>query len=243
MKKIAVVTGGSRGIGRAIVIRLAQAGYQVVFTFIKDELAAKEVVSVTRTSGNLAMSIRVDLASAEDIGLLFSKVKQLGRLDLLVNNAGILEAQTNLLGLSLDRLRRVYTINVFAPILCSQLAVPFLRQSGGGIINISSIAAKTGSANEYIDYAGSKGAIDSITVGMAKELAADGIRVNAVRPGMINTQIHASGGESDRVSRLASSVPLGRGGEPSEVADVVEWLASDCASYCTGSIVDVSGGL
>lgn len=243
MKKIAVVTGGSRGIGRAIVIKLVRAGYQVIFTYIKDELAAKEVVSITNASGVMALPVKVDLASADDIGLLFSKVKELGRLDLLVNNAGILEAQTNLLGLSLDRLQRVYTVNVFAPILCSQLAVPFLKQSGGGIINISSIAAKTGSANEYIDYAGSKGAIDSITVGMAKELAADGIRVNAVRPGMINTQIHADGGEPDRVNRLASSIPLGRGGEPSEVAEVVEWLASNRASYCTGSIIDVSGGL
>ena len=196
-----------------------------------------------KTSEVMAVPVQVDLASADDIGLLFSKVKELGRLDLLVNNAGILEAQTNLLGLSLDRLQRVYTVNVFAPILCSQLAVPFLKQSGGGIINISSIAAKTGSANEYIDYAGSKGAIDSITVGMAKELAADGIRVNAVRPGMINTQIHADGGEPDRVNRLASAIPLGRGGEPSEVAEVVEWLASNRASYCTGSIIDVSGGL
>ena len=247
MNKIMVVTGGSRGIGAATALLAAQRGYAVCVNYLHSREAADAVVRSIEKIGRHAIAVAADIASEPDVVRLFETVdKELGRLTALVNNAGILEKQTRLDGIDAARLNRVFATNVTGSFLCSREAV--LRMStkhggeGGGIVNVSSRASQIGSPGEYIDYAASKGAIDSLTVGLAKEVAEEGIRVNAVRPGFIYTDMHASGGEPNRVDRVKAFAPMKRGGTAEEVAAAILWLLSDEASYITGTFIDVSGG-
>lgn len=244
MTRLAIVTGAGRGIGRATALRLAEDGYAVAVNFYRDASAANSVVDQIVSEGGQASAIQADVSQEAEVKGLFTQADALGELHVLVNNAGILQAQMPVQEMSLARIKAIFETNVYGTILCCQQAVDRMPEhSGASIINVSSIAAKTGSANEYVDYAASKGAVDSLTIGLSKELAAKGIRVNAVRPGMIDTHIHASGGEPVRVARLAKSIPMRRGGKAQEVADSIAWLASDQASYCTGVLLDVAGGL
>lgn len=247
MSKVMLVTGASRGIGAATARLAAQQGYRVVVNYQRQRDAAEALVEAITALGGQALALQADVADDAQVRRLFAEIDcHLGRLDVLVNNAGMLEQQMRLERMSLERWQRVFATNVYGSFLCSREAIVRMstRQGGhgGAIVNLSSIAARLGAPEEYIDYAAAKGAIDSMTVGLAKELAADGIRVNAVRPGVIDTEIHASGGEPQRVARVAASVPLGRGGRADEVAEAILWLASDQASYTTGSLLDVSGG-
>lgn len=247
MSKVMLVTGASRGIGAATARLAAQQGYRVVVNYQRQRDAAEALVEAITALGGQALALQADVADDAQVRRLFAEIdSHLGRLDVLVNNAGMLEQQMRLERMSLERWQRVFATNVYGSFLCSREAIVRMstRQGGhgGAIVNLSSIAARLGAPEEYIDYAAAKGAIDSMTLGLAKELAADGIRVNAVRPGVIDTEIHASGGEPQRVARVAASVPLGRGGRASEVAEAILWLASDQASYTTGSLLDVSGG-
>ena len=244
MKKIAMVTGGSRGIGRLTAMRLADEGYMVAVNYSNDSNAAESVVEEIINAGGEALAIHADVTKQHDVRAMFEQASQVGELHILVNNAGILRQQMPLQDMTLERVKSVFETNVYGLILCCQQAIAIMPEhSNASIINVSSIAAKTGSPNEYVDYAASKGAVDTLTIGLAKELAPKGIRVNAVRPGMIKTTIHASGGEPDRVSRLAAKIPLQRGGDAQEVANAIVWLASEQASYCTGTLLDVAGGL
>ena len=247
MNKIMIVTGGSRGIGAATALLAAQRGYAVCVNYLHSREAADEVVRNIEKIGRHAIAVAADIALERDVARLFETVdKELGRLTALVNNAGILEKQTRLEGIDAARLNRVFATNVTGSFLCSREAV--LRMStkhggeGGGIVNVSSRASQIGSPGEYIDYAASKGAIDSLTVGLAKEVAEEGIRVNAVRPGFIYTDMHASSGEPNRVDRVKAFAPMKRGGTAEEVAAAILWLLSDEASYITGTFIDVSGG-
>ncbi len=247
MSKVMLVTGASRGIGAATARLAAQQGYRVVINYQRQRDAAEALVEAITALGGQALALQADVADEAQVRRLFAEIdSHLGRLDVLVNNAGMLEQQMRLERMSLERWQRVFATNVYGSFLCSREAIVRMstRQGGhgGAIVNLSSIAARLGAPEEYIDYAAAKGAMDSMTVGLAKELAADGIRVNAVRPGVIDTEIHASGGEPQRVARVAASVPLGRGGRADEVAEAILWLASDQASYTTGSLLDVSGG-
>ncbi len=242
-----IVTGGSRGIGAEIARRAADAGYAVCLTYHSNAAAAETVVRDIQAKGGTALAVQADVAVEADILKLFQAVdSELPPLTALVNNAGILETHGSIEDMTFDRLQRVLTTNVTGSFLCAREAV--LRMStkhggdGGGIVNISSAASRMGSPHEYIDYAASKGAIDTFTIGLSKELAEQGIRVNAVRPGVIYTDIHALGGEPGRVDRVKENVPMKRGGEPREVADAALWLLSDAASYITGALLDVSGG-
>ena len=244
---VAIVTGASRGIGAAVAVRLASQGHSVCVNFRQRAETAEELVASIVNKGGRAIAVRADIADEQQVANLFETAhEQLGRVEMLVNNAGILELQSRLQDMTLQRVERVMRTNVIGTFLCSREAIKWMSTANGGgggaIVNISSIAAKLGSPNEYVDYAASKGAIDSMTIGLATEVAEQGIRVNAVRPGIINTEIHASSGEPDRVERVKVAVPMKRGGEPDEVAEAVVWLLSDQASYCTGSFVDVSGG-
>jgi len=246
-QKNILITGGSRGIGAAIARLAAADGYAVCINYRRDAGAAQHVVDEIRKTGGKAISVAGDIGVEADVLAMFQAVdEQLGRLDVLVNNAAILEQQMRLETMSAARLARVMNTNVIGTFLCAREAV--LRMStrhggvGGAIVNVSSAAARLGSAFEYIDYAASKGAIDTLTIGLAREVAEEGIRVNAVRPGPILTEMHASGGEPGRVDRVKDGIPLKRGGTPDEVARAVLWLASDEASYSTGAILDVSGG-
>ena len=247
MSKVMLITGASRGIGAATARLAAGQGYRVVINYQRNREAADALVEAITTTGGEALALQADVADEVQVGRLFSEVDaRLGRLDVLVNNAGMLEQQMRLERMSLERWQRVFATNVYGSFLCSREAIARMstRQGGRGgvIVNVSSIAARLGAPDEYIDYAAAKGAVDSMTIGLAKELAADGIRVNAVRPGVIDTEIHASGGEPQRVARVAGSIPLGRGGRADEVAEAILWLASEQASYTTGSLLDVSGG-
>lgn len=244
MQKLAIVTGASRGIGRATALRLAQENYSIVVNYNADHAGAQQVVEEIRATNGRAKAIQADISKETDVLRLFDQASALGELHVLVNNAGILRPQMRLEAMSLQRVREVFEANVFGVFLCCRQAATMIPDHvGASIVNVSSIAAKTGSPNEYVDYAASKGAVDSLTLGLAKELAPRGIRVNAVRPGMVRTDIHAAGGEPDRVDRLAAKIPLKRGGEAQEVADSIAWLASDQASYCTGALLDIAGGL
>lgn len=244
MNKIAIVTGASRGIGRATALRLAEDRYGVVVNYQYDAKAANRVVQEIRAKGFEASAIRADISKEADVTRLFDKAAMLGELQVLVNNAGILRPQMRLEEMSFERVKAVFDANVFGVFLCCRQAIRMMPEhSDASIINVSSIAAKTGSPNEYVDYAASKGAVDSLTIGLAKELASRGIRVNAVRPGMVKTEIHAAGGEPNRVQRLAANIPLKRGGEANEIADAIAWLASEKSSYCTGTLLDIAGGL
>ncbi|QNM98165.1 SDR family oxidoreductase [Chitinimonas koreensis] len=247
MQKTVLITGASRGIGAATALMAVQRGYAVAVNYRSDAAAAADVVSRIEAAGGRAVAIRADVAAETEVLHLFEETeRQLGPLSALVNNAAILEPQMTLETMSAERLQRVFATNVIGSLLCAREAVKRLSTRhggpGGAIVNVSSMAARLGSANEYVDYAASKGAIDSFTLGLAREVAADGIRVNAVRPGLIHTDMHASGGEPGRIERLKGSVPMRRGGQAEEVAAAILWLLSDEASYTTASFIEVSGG-
>ncbi|WP_334188764.1 SDR family oxidoreductase [Noviherbaspirillum sp.] len=245
--KIMIITGGSRGIGASTARLAAARGYAVCISYLNNRPAADEVIAAIEEDGGRALAVQADVAQEADVLRLFDTVdRELGRVTALVNNAGILERQMRLEQMDAARLSRVFAANVIGSFLCAREAVRRMstRQggAGGAIVNLSSIAAKLGAPEEYVDYAASKGAIDSMTIGLAKEVAAEGIRVNGVRPGVIYTDIHASGGEPGRVERVKSAVPMKRGGQAEEVAQAILWLLSDESSYTTGTLIDVAGG-
>ncbi|KKW49375.1 NAD(P)-dependent oxidoreductase [Pantoea sp. SGAir0180] len=245
--KLALVTGGSRGIGRATAVLLATRGYRVAVNYRTRESEAQRVVDEIVRNGGEAFSVQADISDEAQVMALFQRLDQENLpLSLLVNNAGILFQQCRLEQLDAARIQQVFATNVTGTFLCCREAVrrmgTHLGGLGGSIVNVSSAAARTGSPGEYVDYAASKGAMDTLTKGLSLEVAQQGIRVNGVRPGLIYTGMHADGGEPGRVDRLASGVPMGRGGHAEEIAEVVVWLASDAASYITGSIIDAAGG-
>jgi NAD(P)-dependent dehydrogenase (short-subunit alcohol dehydrogenase family) len=246
MDSVAIVTGGSRGIGRATSLAAARRGYKVVVGYASNKSAADEVVATIEASNGKAIAVKCDVGIEADILHLFREADKFGKLGALVNNAGVVDKTARVDEMSAGRLARMMNINVVGSILCAREAVKRMSTTHGGaggvIVNISSVAATLGSPGLYVDYAASKGAIDTFTVGLAREVSTEGIRVNAIRPGLIDTDIHASGGEPDRAHRLAHMVPMKRVGTADEIANAVVWLMSDEASYVTGTIVDVSGG-
>ncbi len=247
MKKVLLVTGGSRGIGAATALLAARQGYAVAVNYTAQAQAAQAVVDRIRQDGGEAIAVQADVANEDQVLAMFAAVdQQLGRLTALVNNAGVVDVPARVDEMSMARWRRMFDINVLGTLLCSREAVRRMSTkhggSGGAIVNLSSAAARLGAASQYVDYAAAKGAIDTFTLGLAREVAAEGIRVNAVRPGLIETEIHASGGQPDRVKQLAHQVPMQRGGSAEEVAQAILWLLSEGASYTTMSLVEVSGG-
>jgi NAD(P)-dependent dehydrogenase (short-subunit alcohol dehydrogenase family) len=244
--KVVVITGGSRGIGRATAIAAAARGFRVVVGYASNQAAAHEVVSAIEASNGKAIAVKCDVGSEADILALFKAADEFGTLGALVNNAGIVGPSMRVEDMSAERIQRMMAVNVTGSILCAREAVKRMSIRNGGeggvIVNLSSVAAKLGSPNTYVDYAASKGAVDSFTVGLGHEVAAEGIRVAAIRPGLIDTDIHASGGEPDRAHRLAHMVPMKRVGTSEEIANAIVWLMSDDASYVTSAILDVSGG-
>lgn len=244
---VILITGGSRGVGAATARLAAAQGYDVAISYVANEAAAQAVVTDVRALGRRALAVRADSADPDQIAGLFNAIdREFGRLDVLVNNAAIIARQSRLEDLAFERIQRIFAVNSLGPMLCAQQAARRMSQRhngrGGAIINISSAAARLGSPNEYVDYAASKGALESFTIGFSKEVAREGIRVNCVRPGHIYTEMHASGGEPGRVDRIKDTVPMGRGGQPEEVARAILWLAGAEASYVTGTFVDVTGG-
>jgi NAD(P)-dependent dehydrogenase (short-subunit alcohol dehydrogenase family) len=242
-----LITGASRGIGAATARLAARQGYALCLNFHQREDAANQVLEQVRAAGVPAITVKADVADESQVLQMFEVIdREFGRLDVLVNNAGMLEQQMRLEQMDAARWMRVLGANVIGSFLCAREAIKRMSTKhggqGGSIINLSSIAARLGAPGEYIDYAAAKGAIDSMTVGLAREVAGEGIRVNAVRPGVIHTEIHASGGEPDRIERVKASVPMGRGGQAEEIAEAILWLASEQASYTTGALLDVSGG-
>ncbi len=247
MRPVVIVTGGSRGIGAATAVGAAQRGFDVAVGYLARADAAADVVARCTRVGARAVAVRADVAEPDQVAALFATVDEaLGPVRGLVNNAGVAARQARLEDFDPGRVTAVLRANVVSAFLCCREAVrrmsPRHGGSGGTIVNVSSRAAVLGSPGEYIDYAASKAAVDTLTIGLSKEVAADGIRVNAVRPGLIHTEIHASAGEPGRVDRLAPSIPLGRGGQAEEVAAAILWLLSDEASYVTGALLDVAGG-
>lgn len=242
-----LITGGSRGVGAATARLAAAQGYDVAISYINNEAAALGVVADVQALGRRALAIRADSADPEQVAHLFRAIDEtFGRIDVLVNNAAIIALQSRFEDLDVARMQRIFAINAIGPMLCAQQAVKRMsfRHSGNGgsVINVSSGAARLGSPNEYVDYAASKGALETFTIGLSKEVAREGIRVNCVRPGHIYTEMHASGGEPGRVDRVKDSIPMGRGGEPEEVARAMLWLAGAEASFITGTFLDVTGG-
>jgi NAD(P)-dependent dehydrogenase (short-subunit alcohol dehydrogenase family) len=245
--RVLLVTGASRGIGAATARLAARRGYVVALNYRSDAGAAQDVLGHILAAGGQAIALQADVSEPDQVAGLFEQIdSRLGRLDGLVNNAGVLETQMRLEQLDPARVRRIFATNLLGPLLCCQQAVRRMSTRhggrGGAIVNVSSVAALTGSPGEYVDYAASKAALDTLTRGLAQEVALEGIRVNGVRPGFIHTQMHAAGGEPDRVERVKSGVPLRRGGQPDEVAQAILWLLSDQASYSTGNFLDVAGG-
>jgi NAD(P)-dependent dehydrogenase (short-subunit alcohol dehydrogenase family) len=247
VSEILLVTGGSRGIGAATAILAARKGHAVAVNYTRAEAAAQEVVRTIREAGGTAIAVQGDVADEAQVLRVFREVdEKLGRLTGLVNNAGIVDRTARVDEMGLERLKRMFDVNVIGSFLCAREAVRRMSTKhggrGGAIVNVSSAAARLGAPGQYVDYAASKGAIDVLTIGLAKEVAAEGIRVNAVRPGLIETDIHASGGLPNRVRDLAHQVPMGRGGTADEVAQAIVWLLSPESSYTTMSLVEVSGG-
>jgi NAD(P)-dependent dehydrogenase (short-subunit alcohol dehydrogenase family) len=247
MNKSILITGASRGIGAACALLAARRGWRVCVNYRSGLEAAAGVVRAIEELGGDAFAVQADVAREEEVLRMFAEIDaRFGRLDALVNNAGILAPQMRVEQMDAARIERIFATNVTGSFLCAREAVRRMSTkqggSGGAIVNVSSRAAVLGSSGEYVDYAASKAALDVLTIGLAKEVAQEGIRVNGVRPGLIDTEMHASGGEPGRIERLKTSVPMGRGGEAEEVARAVLWLVSDEASYTTGSFIDVSGG-
>jgi len=247
MNKVLLVTGGGRGIGAATALLAATQGWAVAVNYTANSLAADEVVRQIRAAGGLAISIKADVADEAQVLRMFEHIDaKLGRLTGLVNNAGVVDVSARVDEMSVARWRRMFDVNVIGSLICAREAVRRMSTrhggEGGSIVNVSSAAARLGSPSQYVDYAAAKGAIDAFTIGLAKEVAAEGIRVNAVRPGLIDTEIHASGGLPNRVKDLQHLVPAQRGGSAEEVAQAIAWLLSDAASYTTMSFLDVSGG-
>lgn len=243
-----LITGGSRGIGAATVRLAARRGYQVCFSYRSQKQQADALVAEVQSMGRQAISVQSDVSIEADVARMWQlAVERFGTIHALVNNAGILDTQCRLEAMPISRVRNIFNTNVIGSIMHAQQAIKHMSMQkggvGGSIVNLSSGAARLGSPNEYVDYAASKGAIDTLTVGLAKELAADGIRVNGVRPGTTRTEIHADGGEPSRADRVAPKIPLQRPGEPEEIANAIMWLVSDESSYATGAIIDVTGGL
>ena len=247
MSKIVLITGGSRGIGAATALLAAKQGYAVAVNYTANSLAADEVVRLVRADGGQAITVQADVAHEADVLAMFEKIDaKFGRLTALVNNAGVVDQTSRVDAMSVARLQRMFEVNVLGSFICAREAVKRMstRYGGGGgcIVNVSSAAARLGAAGQYVDYAAAKGAIDTFTVGLAKEVALEGIRVNAVRPGIIETDIHASGGLPNRARDLAPQVPMQRAGTAHEVAEAIVWLLSEHSSYTTGTLLDVTGG-
>lgn len=247
MSRVMLITGASRGIGAATARLAAQQGYALCLNYHQRADAANAVLEQVRGLGVTAIAVKANVADEAQVLHMFDVIdREFGRLDVLVNNAGMLEQQMRLEQMDAARWSRVLGANVIGSFLCAREAIKRMSTrhggKGGAIVNLSSVAARLGAPGEYIDYAAAKGAIDSMTLGLAKEVASEGIRVNAVRPGVIHTEIHAAGGEPDRVERVKASVPMGRGGQAEEIAEAILWLASEQASYTSGALLDVAGG-
>ena len=246
-QKVALVTGGSRGIGAATCLQLAKAGYAVIINYAASQAITDKLCESIALAGGTALGLQADVADEAQVLAMFAAIDaKFGRLDALVNNAGVVDMTARLDAMSVARWKRMFDINVIGSLICAREAVKRMStrygHSGGAIVNLSSAAARLGSPGQYLDYAASKGAIDTFTLGLAKEVAAEGIRVNGVRPGIIDTDIHASGGLPNRVAQIAPLVPMQRGGSADEVASAIVWLLSDAASYVTGTTIDVTGG-
>ena len=246
-QKTLLVTGGSRGIGAATALLAARQGYAVAVNYTSNVAAADAVVQQICASGGRAIAMQADVAVEKEVLEMFAKIEaEFGRLDALVNNAGVVDQTSRVDAMTLERLQRMFAVNVFGSFLCAREAVKRMSTrhggKGGAIVNVSSAAARLGSPGQYVDYAAAKGAIDTFTIGLAKEVALEGIRVNAVRPGIIETDIHASGGLPNRTRDVAPQVPMQRAGSADEVAQSIVWLLSDAASYTTGALLDVTGG-
>lgn len=245
--KTVLITGGGRGIGRSTAILCGARGWNIGVNYATDAKAADETVAAVAEAGGSAIAVAGDVREEADVAAMFdATIAAFGALDGVVNNAGIVAPGSPLADMDAARIRRIVDVNVMGALFVAREAARRMEQSrggqGGAIVNVSSMAARLGSPGEYVDYAASKGAIDTLTIGLSKELAGDGIRVNAVRPGLIETDIHASGGAPDRAQRLGAQTPLGRAGKPQEVAEAIVWLLSDASSYTTGALIDISGG-
>lgn len=246
MTKTILITGASRGIGRAAAILAGKMGWSVGVNYVGNKAAADEVVAVIIAAGGKAKAIQGDVANEADVISMFKQSEEFGPLDGLVVNAGIVAPASKLMDIDVERLQRMFDVNILGAYVCAREGVRRMARSrggkGGSIVILSSAAARLGGPSEYVDYAGSKGAMDTLTIGLSKEVGPEGIRVNAIRPGLIETDIHASGGQPDRAQRLGVSAPLGRPGTAEEVGESIVWLLSDAASYVTGALLDVTGG-